>query len=177
VRTFADTVIVKAGLGPVYDFLYRVQDWPQRLPHVERVILDEAVPNVQSVEMDTMAADGSPFTTRMVRVCSPYHSIMYKQTEPPDLLSAHIGGWHLFPTADGVRVTAHNTVMIHPDTLQAPAPNVGVGRAGELVRQTLRKHCLATLAHVKYAAEGQLDWPALRAAPTASALPVELPVD
>jgi aromatase len=211
VRSFADSVLVDAGIGEVYDFLYRVDDWPGRLPHVSRVILDEAVPNVQTVEMQTRVGDGAPTTARMVRVCSPHHSIVYKQLEPPDILSAHLGGWYLHPTADGVRVTAHNTVMIRPMEAfggpavpaqrsgfghtssgfgaRAPQPGLGgrlrsvggmggsgagggmrfgatrqpgpgdriadhrfagaVERAVEQVRQLLREHCLAVLAHAK----------------------------
>ncbi|HEY3258729.1 MAG TPA: aromatase/cyclase [Pseudonocardiaceae bacterium] len=160
VHSFADSMIVKAPLGTVYEFLYRVQDWPQRLPHVRRLIADEAVPNVQTVEMDATVADGSTHTTRMVRVCFPYHNIVYKQTQPPDVLAAHLGGWHLFPTADGVRLTAHNTVMIRPgkaDTMLGQ--NGTVERARELVRQGLRRHCVETLAHAKHLTESLNGYP------------------
>lgn len=148
-HSFADSVTVNAPLGTVYEFLYRIQDWPQRLPHVSRLILDEAIPNVQTVELDA-CTDGAVSTIRMVRVCFPYHDIVYKQTEPPGVLSAHLGGWHLFPTADGVQVTAHNTVMIRPSAAAAMiGPTDTVERARELVRQGLRRNCLETLAHTK----------------------------
>src|SRR5215468_1304622 len=74
----SDTVFIGGPAGPVYEFLYRVQDWPQRLPHVSRLVLDEAVPNVQTVEMDTGGLDDLPQTVRLVRVCFPGHSIAYK---------------------------------------------------------------------------------------------------
>lgn len=114
VHSFADTVVVRAGLGTVYDFLYRVGQWSVHLPHVARVIVDEAVPNVQTVQLQTCGFDGAVHTARLVRVCSPRHSIVYKQIEPPDVLSAHVGGWYLYPTAEGVRVTAHSTVTVRP---------------------------------------------------------------
>jgi aromatase len=160
VHSFADSVTVHAPLGTVYEFLYRIQDWPHRLPHVSRLVLDEAVPNVQTVELDASLADGSLNTMRMVRVCFPYHNIVYKQTQPPDILSAHLGGWHLFPTADGVRVTSHNTVMIRSyGADRMIGPNGTVERARELVRQGLRRNCLETLAHAKRITERQRTYP------------------
>jgi len=150
VHSFADSVIVKAGLGPTYDFLYRVSNWPRELPHITRVVFDEAVPNVQTIEMDTTASpDGMLQTVRMVRVCSPYHSIVYKQTHPPELLAAHLGGWYLYPTVDGVRVTAHNTVMIRPGKVDALSPNPAIEQAVDMVRQSLRDNCLAILQRAR----------------------------
>jgi aromatase len=96
--------------------------------------------------------DGAHVTTRMVRVCFPYAGIVYKQTEPPAALSAHVGRWQLHPTAEGVRVTAHNTVLIRPGHA------AGSGRAGpveltaDVVRELLRKNCMAILLHAKNAA-------------------------
>lgn len=156
VLSVAETVLVEATLGPVYDFLYRAQDWPARLPHVSRVVLDEAVPNVQTVEMDAGGPDGGTETTRLVRVCFPYHSIVYKQTEPPELLSAHVGRWQLRPSADGVRVTAQNTVMIRPDRARQTLRQHGtLEPIGELVRDSLRRNCLAILRQAKHSAEGR----------------------
>jgi aromatase len=156
--SFADSVTVKAAPGPVYRFLYRAQDWPRRLPHVSRLILDEAVPNVQTVEMDVGGADGSVDTSRLVRVCFPPHSIVYKQTQPPAIISAHVGGWHLHPTADGVTVTARNTVLIRPDrAAEVLGQRGGVQATGDLIRHALRKNCLTTLLHAKDAAEGNAD--------------------
>jgi ribosome-associated toxin RatA of RatAB toxin-antitoxin module len=155
VHSFADSVVIEAPLQPVYEFLSRAQDWPGQLPHVSRVVLDEAVPNVQTLELDSPGLDGAHVTTRMVRVCFPYHGIVYKQTDPPETMSAHVGRWQLFPTADGVRVTAYNTVLIRPgratDGLGQPS---SAELTGDLVRQLLRKNCLAILLHARNAAGG-----------------------
>jgi aromatase len=158
VHSLADSVTVRAEPGPVYDFLYRAQDWPQRLPHVSSVVLDETVPNLQTIELDTVGADGSTRTTGLVRVCFPYHSIVYKQTRPPDVLSAHLGEWHLYPTADGVRVTSRHTVMLDPErATRLLGRYATVEQARSLVRRTLASSCLATLMHAKSAAEGDRD--------------------
>jgi len=158
VHSFADSVVIEAPLAPVYEFLYRAQDWPERLPHISRVIVDEAVPDVQTVEMEAGGADGSVLTTRMVRVCFPYHSIVYKQTQPPDGMSAHVGEWHLYPTAAGVRVTSHNTVMTRPDNAgDVRDQRVSVERTGDMIRQASRENCLAVLLHAKHAAESRIE--------------------
>jgi aromatase len=152
VHSFTDTLTVGAPLEPVYKFLYRAHEWPKQLSHVSRLVLDEAVPNVQTIEMDTGEPDEPQLTTRMVRVCFPYRSIVYKQTHPPQMISAHVGEWRLYPTAEGVRVIARNTVMIRPDGVATGQPG-GVQRDAEMVRDALRRSCQATLLGAKDAAE------------------------
>ena len=41
----------------VYEFLYRASEWPQRVPHVDRVDLTEDAPGVQVMAMDTRTAE------------------------------------------------------------------------------------------------------------------------
>jgi ribosome-associated toxin RatA of RatAB toxin-antitoxin module len=155
VHCFADSVTIRAGLERVYEFLYRAREWPRRLPHVSRLILDEAVPGVQTVEMDTGVPGEPVSTTRLVRVCFPHHSIRYKQTQPPQALSAHVGEWRLHPTAEGIRVTAHNTVLLRPGEAGAEFGQRGpVEQGAESIRQALRRNCLAVLLHAKDATEG-----------------------
>jgi ribosome-associated toxin RatA of RatAB toxin-antitoxin module len=147
----SDTVFIGGPAEPVYEFLYQVQDWAQRLPHVSRVILDEAVPNVQTVEMDTGGFDGSPQTARLVRVCFPGRRIAYKHTELPEQIAAHAGGWYLTPAGDGVRVTAQTTVVV-----RQPEPGgslEAVERAGALIRQAVRRDYMTVLLAAKDAVE------------------------
>jgi aromatase len=122
--------------------------------------------------MDTCGADGSAHTSRLVRVCFPYESIVYKQTMLPELMSAHVGRWRVYPVAAGVRVTAHQTVMIRPDKLgQLVGPNGTFERAGELIRRALGKNTLLTMAHAKHAVEGRRRNGHSPAAPTPSTTP------
>ena len=156
VHSFDDSVTIGAKPEAVYDFLYRVHEWPRRLPHVSRLILDEAVPNVQTLEMET-GAPGEPLTTTsLVRVCFPYHSIRYKQIRPPQVMSAHVGEWRLHRTDDGVTVTAHNTVLLRPDGPgDVLAQRAAIQRTGETIRHALQRNCLATLLRAKEATEGR----------------------
>lgn len=156
VQSFADSLTIESEPGPVYDFLYRAREWPQRLPHVSRLVLDESVPNVQTIELDRREQDGSVQTSRQVRVCFPYESIVYKHTQLPEILSAHIGRWRVYPVAAGVRVTSHQTVMIRPDKVsQLLGPNGTVERAGELIRQALGNDSLITLHEAREMLEGR----------------------
>jgi len=153
-HTFSESVVIRGGLGPVYDFLYQAENWPRLLPHVSQVTLDETVPNVQTIEMDMTGPGGSAHTLRLVRVCSPYHSIVYKQTEPPDAVAAHAGAWLLYPMAEGVRVTTASTLLLRPDKAAGPPGRpVGADRRGELIRQALRENCRAMLLYTRDAAE------------------------
>jgi aromatase len=153
VHSFSETVTIDAPLEPVYDFLHRAGEWPRQLPHVSRLVVDEAVPNVQTIEMDTGDAEGRPLTTEMVRVCFPYHTIVYKQTRPPETMATHVGRWQLHPTAEGLRVTAHNTVLMRPGRDDPRRPEVRE-QVGEAIRQGLRRNCLATLLRAKETTEG-----------------------
>jgi ribosome-associated toxin RatA of RatAB toxin-antitoxin module len=141
-----DTVDIGGPAEDVYGFLYQAQLWEQRLPHVARVELVEDTPNLQSLEMDTRAPNGSIHTTRSIRVCTPHTRIVYKQLRLPALLSVHIGQWSLAPTPGGVRVTSGHTVVLKPsaipDVLGAEAT---VGNAREFVRNALSTNSLATL--------------------------------
>jgi ribosome-associated toxin RatA of RatAB toxin-antitoxin module len=150
VHSFADSVSIETPPAPVYDFLHRVRDWPLRLPHVSRLIVDEIVPNVQNVEMEARGADGQLRTTRCVRVCFPHHSIVYKRTDLPEFVSAHVGAWHLYPTVNGVRLTSNHTVMLRPEKLRGVlGADITAERARELIRQFLGDHGTATLRHVR----------------------------
>lgn len=155
VHSFAESIVVDAEPSAVYEFLYRAQEWPRRLPHVSRLVLDEAVRNVQTIEMDTDVA-GCTRTTRVVRLCFPSHAIVHKQTDPPELLQAHVGAWRLRRTAAGVRVAAHGTVLLRPEW----AGDV-LGRAGarermrDLVERPWRRDSREVLRQAKRAAEGR----------------------
>jgi aromatase len=158
VHSFADSVVIEAPLRDVYRFLSRAQDWDQ-MAHISRVVLDEAVPNVQTLELDSPGIDGTHQTTRMIRVCFPYHSIFYKQTQPPDAMLAHVGRWQLFPTADGVRVTAHNTIMIRPGQAADGLQPARAELTADAVRHLLRENCMAILLHGKDSASSWIQLP------------------
>jgi aromatase len=155
VLTFEDSVRVRGGAELVYDFLYRVADWPERIPHVARLDLTEDEPGVQVMSMDTTTADGSAHTTESVRVCFPHAGrIVYKQMVTPALMAAHTGEWSVVPDETGVTVTSQHNVVLRQEAVEPVlGPGATVSDARRYVREALGRNSLATLELAKRHAE------------------------
>ncbi|MFF9621181.1 aromatase/cyclase [Streptomyces griseosporeus] len=154
VREFEDTVLIRGSAKDVYEFIWRADRWQERLPHVARVALAEPAAELQELEMDTLAPDGSQHTTKSVRVGFAPGCIVYKQLRVPALLTAHTGEWRITETADGLSVTSRHTVVLDPDNVTAVlGPDATVAQAGDFVRRALGGNSLATLGHAKRYAE------------------------
>lgn len=156
VFSFSDVVRLPGAAADAYAFVHRSDAWPDRLPHVRRVVLREDEPGVQHMEMDTVTGDGSAHTTESVRLCFAPSSIVYKQLVPPKLLFGHSGSWTFEDAADGAVVTARHTVAIDPD---AVAEVLGEGRtvadAAAYLREALGRNSRATLSHAGAHAEAR----------------------
>lgn len=155
VLSFEDSVRVDGPAELVYDFLYRVGDWPELVPHVSRLDLTEDQPGVQVMAMDTVTADGSTHTTESVRVCFPHaQRIVYKQTATPLLMSAHTGEWSVVPDETGVTVTSQHSVVLRPENIEPVlGPDADVRTARRYVREALGRNSTATLNLAKKHAE------------------------
>jgi aromatase len=151
--SFTDAVTVRGPVRDVYDFIYRADAWEQRLPHVARMAFTEETPGLQTIDMDTRAADGTVHTTRSVRICFP-DAIVYKQTTVPPIMSAHTGRWE-FRQDDGVtHVSSQHTVVLRPEKVtDLLGPEATVAQARDAVRNTLGANSRATLALAKEAVE------------------------
>src|SRR5512143_3443287 len=148
VFTFTDVVPVAGPATDVYEFVYRSDLWPQRLPHVSRVVLRENEPGIQDMEMDTVTEDGRTHTTRSIRVCLPHERIVYKQLVPPQLLLGHSGWWAFEDTGDGTVVTAEHTIAINPAMVsEVLGEGATLADAREFLRSALGRNSRATLAH------------------------------
>jgi len=155
VLSFEDSVRVNGPAELVYDFLYRVADWPELVPHVSRLDLTEDQPGVQIMAMDTVTSDGSTHTTESVRVCFPHAGrIVYKQTATPLLMSAHTGEWSLVPDETGVTVTSQHSVVLRPENIESVlGADADVHSARRYVRDALGRNSSATLNLAKKHAE------------------------
>ncbi|KAB2343602.1 FAD-dependent monooxygenase [Actinomadura rudentiformis] len=152
--TFDDTVTIDGTAKDVYDFLNEAQLWSQRLPHVAKVSLEEETPGLQILEMDTRTKDGHVHTTRSVRVCQPYTSIVYKQTVLPALLMLHTGRWLIEEHDGGVSVTSRHTVRINTERVtEVLGDDADAQTAQEFVRNALSGNSMATLRLAKAHAE------------------------
>ncbi|KFF97884.1 cyclase [Streptomyces scabiei] len=152
--SFADHVDISGSQHEVYDFLWRADLWEERLPHVSRLVLTEPGDDLQTVEMDTRATDGSVHTTKSVRVGFAPKQLVYKQIQVPPLMAAHTGRWTIEPTEHGVRATSHHTVVLHPERVrEVLGPEATLETARDLVRNALGTNSTATLALAREAAE------------------------
>jgi len=154
--TFDDIVQIDGSATDVYDFLNEAQLWPERLPHVVRVSLQEDTPGLQFLEMDTRIRDGSVHTTKSVRVTFPHTKIAYKQIQAPALMTLHTGRWLLEEKSDGVTVTSRHTVVIKEENIaNVLGEEASIDDARTFVRTALSTNSLATLEHAKKYAENQ----------------------
>ncbi|MEV7503828.1 aromatase/cyclase [Streptomyces sp. NPDC093018] len=155
VLSFEDSVRVDGPAEKVYEFLYRVRDWPDLVPHVSRLEVTEDEPGVQTMSMDTRTADGSAHTTTSVRVCFPDAGrIVYKQTSTPALMSAHTGEWRVVADASGVTVTSRHDVILREENIRRVlGENAGVADAHRYLREALGRNSTVTLNLAKAYAE------------------------
>lgn len=147
---FSFTDVVPLGNSPeeAYDFVNRADLWAERLPHVRRVRLTEDVPGVQSLEMDTVTADGSAHTTRSVRVCEASSWIAYKQYVLPKLLLGHSGLWTFSDGEEGPVATARHTVAIDPAAVtEVLGAQATLADARAFVREALGRNSMTTMTH------------------------------
>jgi aromatase len=153
--SFEDSVHVDGSAQDVFDFVNEAHLWSERLPHVAKVRLEEDQQGLQTLEMDTVAKDGSTHTTKSHRVTFPYHGIAYKQVTLPALLTLHTGYWTFAENEDGgVTASSQHTVVINPDAVtKVLGPDATVEDAKEYVHSALSTNSLATLGHAKAYAE------------------------
>jgi aromatase len=157
--SFADTVAINGSAKDVYDFINEADRWTERLPHVNGVTLTEETPGLQILRMETLTKDGSAHTTESVRVCFPYHKIVYKQTTVPALMKLHTGYWLLEedPGDPGrVLATSQHTVVLNDARItEILGPDADEQKARDFVRNALSANSRATLEHAKKYAESR----------------------
>jgi ribosome-associated toxin RatA of RatAB toxin-antitoxin module len=152
--TFDDHLEIEGSVQDVYDFIWNAEKWEERLPHVARVDLGVLGDDLQTLEMDTKANDGSQHTTRSVRVGFAPGHLVYKQLLVPALLTAHVGEWILEPSASGLVATSRHTVVIKPSAIPAIlGENATVADARAFLRNALGTNSLTTLRYAKDHAE------------------------
>lgn len=144
--TFDDVVRVESHPADIYAFIHDAARWPERIPHVARVVLAEPAPDVQLLEMDTRTKDGSTHTTNSVRVCFPADRIVYKQLTPPALMTVHTGGWRFEPAGEGGQVISTHTVVLNPGAIeQVLGAGATVADAATFVREALSANSTTTI--------------------------------
>lgn len=154
--SFVDSVEVDGSARDVYEFIDEADRWPERLPHVGSVRLDEESAGVQSLEMDTLAPDGTVHTIKSYRVCFPHHRIAYKQVVLPALMALHTGCWTFTDAPGGSTASSQHAVVLNADTIPGIlGAGATVADARDYVRNALGANSRATLGYAKDFAEAR----------------------
>ncbi|WP_030949686.1 aromatase/cyclase [Streptomyces sp. NRRL S-646] len=142
VVTVEDTVRVQGPSELVYGFLYRAAAWPGTVPGVTGVRLAEDVPGIQTLHTQDGAGDSAA-----VRLCFPHGGlIVYKVTQPPELVSGQAGEWSVEPDPAGVTVRArHQVVLNEHDVARVLGADAGLADARRHVRERVGRHSAALL--------------------------------
>ncbi|MGV9700662.1 SRPBCC family protein [Streptomyces sp. NPDC003470] len=153
--SFEDSTRIHGPAEAVYDFLHRIQDWPELLPHVEHADVREDQPGIQFATLDTCATrTGTTLTTGLVRLCFPHAArIVYRHTTVPAPVAAHSGEWYLEPEADGVRAVSAHRVMLRAEAAAALGPHAQLTDARRHVRAWLGRTGTETLNLARWHAE------------------------
>ncbi|MFI9754714.1 SRPBCC family protein [Streptomyces collinus] len=159
---FEERLRVDGPAELVYDFLYRVEDWPELIPHVDDSSVREDRPGTQVVVLDTGATDAGPTAgsgeasgSETVRLCFPHAGrIVFKETAPPGPIAAHSGEWSLVPDETGLTVVCAHRVLLREESVE---PTLGAGAlpvdARRHVRERLGRESRETLRLAKWHAE------------------------
>nr|AAF00205.1 cyclase [Streptomyces fradiae] len=154
--SFEDTVWIDGSAKDAYDFVNEAGLWVERLSHVASVRFSEDTPGLQSLEMDTLAKDGSTHTTKSYRVTFPHHRIAYKQVTLPALMTLHTGYWTFTENESGTAASSQHTVVLNTENIAGIlGPEATVADAREFIRGALSTNSRATLGHAKDYAENK----------------------
>lgn len=153
--SFEDSVRVEGPAELVYDFLYRIEDWAELVPHVERAAVIEDAPGVQLAELDSCTPDGRTAPTRTARLCFPAAGrIVYTELLTPELIAAHSGEWSLVPDENGVRVVCAQQVMLREEAVrEVLGEGTDLAEARRHVREGLGRASTETLRLAKWHAQ------------------------
>ncbi|WP_328304462.1 SRPBCC family protein (plasmid) [Streptomyces sp. NBC_00435] len=150
-----ESLLVHGSLDDVYGFLYEAGAWPERLPHIAATEVKEEAPGLQIVDMTVEGRDGIAQRTRSARVCVPGKLIVHKQVLGlPPLLDVMLGSCDFAETADGVLVTARQTIVIKESAIEEKlGAGATVADARVHLTKVLQDGVLSSVRHAKAYAE------------------------
>ena len=145
-----DTVGIAGSEKAVHHALHDVRSWPGILPHVARAEVVQDTDGRQLVEIETVERSGKPLAMRTARVSLAPYAVVYKQLALPPISSSHHVRWHIEPTAGGVEVTSHQTVIVEPPGIERMlGSGKGTADATEFIQRELSAKVRLVLDGVK----------------------------
>lgn len=156
VYTFEDVVRTHGRVLDLFDFLRRLELWPQRLAHVHDVDYTEDADGVQTVRLTVVGPDGTRHPVPSIRLCLGGSRVVYKPATVPPIARAHLGQWSVSQHAGEVTVSGRHSVLLDPAGItRVLGAGAGLDQATRLVRSALGAHSLATLEAAKTYAESR----------------------
>lgn len=128
-----EDVVIAAPAREVWDGLFDVANWPNKLPHVVAIDVNYDDGRYQEFIMDVDGADGKRISVRSVRRCLP-DRITFFQPKPPVFLRHHCGEWFFRDLGDGM---THLTTMHRWNLANGATAEEGTRIAG-LLREHAR---------------------------------------
>jgi aromatase len=140
--SFEESVRVDGPAELVYDFLYRMADWPDLVPHIDWTRVTEDRPGVQVAAFGTCAeATGRTVALETVRLCFPHAGrIVFKETVTPELIAAHSGEWSVVPDEAGLTVSCLHRLLLREADIE---PVLGAGACPADARLHVRERLAA----------------------------------
>jgi acyl carrier protein len=123
-RLSEDTAIA-VPIACVYQNLYEVESWPNKLPHVRHVTTRYDDGRFQEFDMEVDGGEGGAISVRSVRCCEPGR-IRFFQPSPPRFVRHHCGDWILTSLSRDIT----HVVTRHRWRLADAAPELFLDRAG-----------------------------------------------
>ncbi|WP_306192420.1 SRPBCC family protein [Streptomyces sp. MK5] len=171
---FEDSIRVSGPHELVYDFFHRIEDWPELVPHIDWVDVEEDVPGVQVADLGSCDWDGAgAVVSRAVRLCFPSAGrVVHKDllaTDPDGaqerpglsrLLAGHTTEWSVLPGPLGTIVVCSHSAMLKEAALDSALGSdatlvdarhevrAGLGRASREVLGLAKWHAESALRRV-----------------------------
>jgi len=143
----AESAVFECDLATAYGALFRMAEWPQRLPHVD--VIDVSYDDGQyqefwmTVQSDT---DGAPLKVRSVRNCTE-GTIEFFQPVPPVFLTNHGGIWRFRPIDEThTEVTVTHVWNLKPEVAAETFPPKERATTEDQVSDLLAGHSRLTLS-------------------------------
>ena len=146
---FTAEIDIKATAEQVFNLLYNIKDWPNILPHCEKItVLYEDGCN-QEFEMTVVNAEGKSEVMRSIRHGYVNTMIEYFQPSPPPVLKQHAGKWTINETESGIHLEAWHSITLCEDGVRNVWGEIGSEKALHRVVQAITKNSMATMQTIK----------------------------
>ena len=148
------SIFIKSTPEQMYNAIYEMEKWPEKLPHVKRIetLYNDGI--YQEFLMDVQSEKGL-ICVRSIRRCLPDEGIVFFQPQPPKFLKHHCGGWSFQKEADGCNAKTWHQWNLNKEYAEQMFPPQEQMSTQERVANTLLAHAELALSTWKQLLEKQ----------------------